>query len=174
MEDQSLRHLLQLKKLETPGPEYFDLFLDEFHRYQRAERLTSPSVWGRLRDGIIEILQSSYRPAYAYGSTFVAVLVLGVLAISQDTATQPSQEDAISLNAFVMGDQVVSPNGIPTPSASVDFVSLEYTDAFSQQPELVHNTAYATSPSAELQEPAAPRYVTGESVLSDYETAMAF
>jgi len=31
----SLQKLLQLKRLETPGQEYFDRFVDAFHRYQR-------------------------------------------------------------------------------------------------------------------------------------------
>ena len=32
-----LQKLLQLKRLETPGQEYFNRFVDAFHTYQRRE-----------------------------------------------------------------------------------------------------------------------------------------
>ena len=43
-----LRKLLQMKRLETPGKPYFDGFLEEFHRYQRAALIERPTWKTRL------------------------------------------------------------------------------------------------------------------------------
>ena len=82
MDDQfaDLQRLLRLKRHEAPPPEYFEDFLFEFHRRQRAELLRRP-LW-RLALDRLEGALPTFTPArYAYvGSCTVAVAVAAVMS----------------------------------------------------------------------------------------------
>jgi hypothetical protein len=81
LNEQKLQKLLKLKKLETPGKEYFDGFLDEFHRYQRAELFRKASRWEPLHAWLREIFIWEPRRSLAIGGSFAVVVVLLTLSL---------------------------------------------------------------------------------------------
>jgi hypothetical protein len=50
----ALQKLLQLKRLETPGQEYFDRFVDAFHQYQRQEILREEPWYAKVVEVLFE------------------------------------------------------------------------------------------------------------------------
>ncbi|NJK93437.1 MAG: hypothetical protein HC904_17445 [Blastochloris sp.] len=74
--EQNLQKLLQLKRLETPGEVYFDAFLSEFHRYQRADLLKEPSLVERLRAKLEDLFFFEPSKAWAVGGLAVALVML--------------------------------------------------------------------------------------------------
>ena len=81
MEEQfnDLQRLLRLKRHEAPPPEYFEDFLWEFHRRQRAELLRRP-LW-RLALDRLEGALPTFSPArYAYAGSCAAAVGVAALA----------------------------------------------------------------------------------------------
>jgi hypothetical protein len=79
LDENQLQRLLRLKRHEQPPPEYFETFLDEFHRRQRGEMLKQPLwqiAWERLQAAVA--LHSPGRYAYAT-VVAVAIMLAGVL-----------------------------------------------------------------------------------------------
>lgn len=77
-----VQKLLRLKRYETPGEEYFDSFLNEFHQRQRAELIRTPLwqiAWDRLQTFFAEVRV----PKMAYVGSFAAVTICVLAAISQ-------------------------------------------------------------------------------------------
>ena len=50
----SLQKLIQLKRLETPGQEYFNRFVDAFHQYQRQEILRQEPWYSKVVEVLFE------------------------------------------------------------------------------------------------------------------------
>ncbi len=69
-----LKRLLAAKRHERPPQSYFDGFLDEFHRRQRAEPIRKRGWWDQLR----ELFRAEPLLAARYALGAAAVLVLGV------------------------------------------------------------------------------------------------
>lgn len=90
--------LLRQRNLIEPPPEYFDKFLRDFRRRQRAE-LIQRSTWEVLWDRVISIAPSFRVPQYAYAaiavmaasaSTFILTrppTVSGQVAVAEAPAT---------------------------------------------------------------------------------------
>ena len=152
-----LTDLLKLKKLETPGEEYFEHFLPEFHRYQRKAILTEPSVWERFLNQITELLFVVPRPV-ALATVSVAMLAIVFMVV-------PVRQDQIAAPTFAQADKVIS-EPLAWENKNVENVSDHYNDPARQQPEI----QAAAQPEHDL---SAPRYVTGETV-APYETTIAF
>lgn len=77
-----IQKLLRLKRYEQPTPEYFEKFLHDFHRRQRAELLRQPA-WKIMLERI-EVFFSEHsmgRSAYAT-ATAVVLFCAGIASFS--------------------------------------------------------------------------------------------
>jgi len=86
MTDATLSRLLRLKRYEQPPPEYFENFLREFHRRQRADMMRRPA-WRLALDRAESAVESFFGrftlSQTAYGLASVAVLaVAGVMTLN--------------------------------------------------------------------------------------------
>ncbi|HEY0368512.1 MAG TPA: hypothetical protein VGC85_02850 [Chthoniobacterales bacterium] len=91
--EEDIGKLLRLKRYEQPPPAYFDNFLHEFHRRQRAELLKQP-LWRialqRAHDFMFDLnvpALTSYRVAAAAVVLCAAVLTVNVVRTDSNTAT---------------------------------------------------------------------------------------
>jgi hypothetical protein len=82
--DVNLSKLLRLKRYERPPPGYFEDFLREFQRRQRAEALRRPT-WALLWDRVVSIAPTFRVPQLAYA----AILILAALASTLILSQQP-------------------------------------------------------------------------------------
>jgi hypothetical protein len=81
-----IQKLIRLKRYEQPPEGYFDDFLFEFQRRQRAEMLKRP-LWQIAWERANLWLESFRVPAIAYASILVAAIgVTGVIVNSQNNA----------------------------------------------------------------------------------------
>jgi hypothetical protein len=82
-----IQKLIRLKRYEQPPEGYFDDFLFEFQRRQRAEMLKRP-LWQIVWERANLWLESFRVPAIAYASILVAAVgVTGVIVNSQNGAS---------------------------------------------------------------------------------------
>jgi hypothetical protein len=155
-QDQKLRQLLQLKKAETPGPAYFEAFLDEFHCYQRSEILHEPSFAekaSRIFSSCVEALQVRPQPAFAtLGGSLALVLLAGFLAVGNFS---PSGSVA-----SVASHTEANPGYVTAPIVPAQLIS---------HPEELG----LASTSSFDKDFGSPRYVTGQAP-GTYDSTIAF
>jgi hypothetical protein len=84
-EDANLSKLLRLKRYEQPPPGYFDDFLREFQRRQRAEVLRRPA-WAVLWDRIASIAPTFRVPQFAYAAILILAAGASTLIVTQQPA----------------------------------------------------------------------------------------
>jgi hypothetical protein len=84
-EDLKLSKLLRLKRYEKPPPGYFEDFLREFQRRQRAEALRRPA-WAALWDRITSIAPTFRVPEFAYAAILVLAVGASALIVTQQPA----------------------------------------------------------------------------------------
>jgi hypothetical protein len=85
-----LQKLLQLKRLETPGEPYLDAFLEEFHRYQRADLLKETSLFARLQTRLQDLFFFQPQKTWAMASVCAAIVLLVSLSVMQHSETASS------------------------------------------------------------------------------------
>jgi hypothetical protein len=86
--DEEIGKLLRLKRHEQPPPGYFDSFLHEFHRRQRAELLRQPLWRLALQRALDFMFQLNVPTLASFPAAAAAVLVLATvlsLKVSQTT-----------------------------------------------------------------------------------------
>jgi len=152
-QEEKLQQLLRLKRCETPGKPYFDHFLAEFHRYQRAELLEAPSKWQEFKNFLSDCFVVRPVRTLAYSSSFAAVAVLCVLGVS--SVLSPSG------GGFSMAG---NESARSLSSKSVAAATEHALQKIEVQP---------VSLSAFDRDFNAPRFVTGERTLA-YENTVAF
>lgn len=81
-EDANLSKLLHLKRYEQPPPGYFDDFLREFQRRQRAEVLRRPA-WAVFWDRIASIAPTFRVPQFAYAAILILAAGASTLIVTQ-------------------------------------------------------------------------------------------
>lgn len=161
--EQDIATLLRMKRHEQPPPGYFDSFLHEFHRRQRAELLRQP-LWRiafqRAHDFMFQFNVPSLS---SYPTALAAVLVCAAILsfkISQtpdgiNVATAPVQEQP-NAAARATGDSAWS---LSTPVAARDLDLTPFHPA---------------SVNAQTRRSAAPpRYVLDSTPVS-YEASLRF
>ncbi|HEY5704418.1 MAG TPA: hypothetical protein VIS96_02475 [Terrimicrobiaceae bacterium] len=96
-EDLNLSKLLRLKRYEQPPPGYFDDFLREFQRRQRAEALRRPA-WAVLWDRITSIAPTFRVPQFAYAAILVLAAGASTLILTQQPGGTVAGADRTSLS----------------------------------------------------------------------------
>jgi hypothetical protein len=84
-EDLNVSKLLRLKRYEQPPPGYFEDFLREFQRRQRAEALRRPA-WALLWDRITSIAPAFRVPQFAYAAILLLAAGASTLIVTQQPA----------------------------------------------------------------------------------------
>ena len=145
-----LQKLLQLKRLETPGKEYFDRFVDAFHTYQRREILQEEPWYAKVVEVLFEPwIAGVLRLATVAASA--ACLIAGVAFF-----LGPIQ----SGTAHLADGKMAHPRGIVVASAQTN-------ESLQIQPELIDTAAGGDA--AELR----PLYVNGHGAVA-YDSRLAF
>lgn len=153
-EDDQISKLLRLKRYEQPPPEYFEKFLREFHRRQRAEMLRRPA-WRIALDRLQALLSHMTFSQMSYGTATVAVLVsAGVITVKlvQNPGTSAPQLLVAQTAATPVPSSNISLGAIQTVAATSHEFSLSPQIRF---PEVFPNMPVA-QPGASSQH---PRYV---------------
>lgn len=83
--------LLRLKRYEQPPPGYFEDFLHEFQRRQRAELLRRPA-WEVLWDRLLSVAPTFRVPQFAYATIVAVAIGAAVLIVNQ----QPSGSGVVA------------------------------------------------------------------------------
>ena len=76
--DDEISKLLRLKRYEQPPPEYFENFLREFHRRQRAELLRQP-LWRIAWERVAAFFSEQTTSRFAYGAATALVLLTATI-----------------------------------------------------------------------------------------------
>jgi len=145
-----LQKLLRLKRLETPGQEYFVRFVDAFHTYQRREILQEEPWYAKVVEVLFEPWVAGV-PRLATVAASAACLLAGVAFF-----LGPIQ----SGTAQLADGKVAHPKGIVVAAAHQD-------DSLQIQPELIETAAGGDT--AELR----PLYVNGHGAVA-YDSRLAF
>jgi hypothetical protein len=146
----SLQKLLQLKKLETPGQQYFDRFVDAFHQYQRQEILREQPWYAKLVEVLFEPWVAGI-PRLATVGAAAACLMAGIALMF----------GPIGATSVQLADGKVShARGVIVASSQKD-------DSAQIQPELIDTAA-----GGEVTE-IRPLYVNGHGAVA-YDSQLAF
>jgi len=145
-----LQKLLRLKRLETPGREYFDRFVDAFHTYQRREILQEEPWYAKVVEVLFEPWVAGV-PRLATVAASAACLLAGVAFF-----LGPIQSGTASL----ADGKVAHPKGIVVAATHQD-------DSLQIQPELIETAAGGDT--TELR----PLYVNGHGAVA-YDSRLAF
>lgn len=87
MSHEPTHRIIRLKRYEMPPEGYFEGFLSEFHRRQRAE-LLRPSIGGLLLERMNAILSEIRVPAMAYAGVAAVAVVVSVAILRQPGASE--------------------------------------------------------------------------------------
>lgn len=159
--ENDLGSLLRLKRHEQPPPEYFDNFLQEFHRRQRAELLRQPlwRVWmQRAHDFMFELNV----PALTSSRAAVAAVVVCAAVLSLKVSQTPESNSGAIAAAPEQG--AVAATGDSAWSLSTPVAARE----------LSLPTFRSVSDGAQNRRTAAPpRYVLDSTPVS-YEASFRF
>ena len=164
MEDdfKDLQTLLRLKRHEAPPTEYFEDFLFEFHRRQRAELLRRP-LWRLALDRLDGALPAFTPARYAYAGSCALAVSAAALASGHILLSHPpgARQSAITM---------VDTSAGPAARKSV-FPSLSlHGDRASRLPELDFDQPRQYTAAART---ARPRYVLDTQPVS-YEQPSSF
>lgn len=88
-EDMNVSKLLRLKRYEQPPPGYFEDFLHEFHRRQRADLMNRPT-WESFWQRILNFAPTFRVPQFAYATIAALAVVASVVVVSPRSADTPA------------------------------------------------------------------------------------
>ncbi len=156
--------LLRLKRHEQPPPGYFDNFLHEFHRRQRAELLRQPLWRIALQRAQDFMLQLNVPSLTSYPAAATAVVLCAAVLSLKMAQTPPATTNVASVQ---MAEQVpaarVTGDSAWSLSTPVSMRSLE--------DDAVFRTANESAPTRRSAAP--PRYVLDSTPVS-YEASLRF
>ncbi len=101
--NQDIHKLLRLKRYEMPSQDYFERFLEEFHRRQRSELISRPA-WQVLFDRVLNAFPDFRVPRLAYAGVAVVAVLLSTLILfnQQEGVTTPSGDSFALSSPTVM------------------------------------------------------------------------
>jgi hypothetical protein len=103
MSDESLHHIIRLKRYEQPPEGYYEDFLREFHLRQRAE-LLKPSLSTLLLERLSSLMLEFRVPAVAWAGV-TAVAVVASVAILK---VAPSATSGVSPSSYAVSYSTLS------------------------------------------------------------------
>lgn len=162
-DDKDIATLLRLKRFEQPPPGYFDNFLHEFHRRQRAELLRQP-LWRIALQRVHDFMFQLNVPALSsYPAAAMAVVALAaVLSLNVYQAPQTTQNVA----AVTVQQQ---PAALAVSNSAPDVWSLSSNPVITR--DFGSSQARKSNVSSQTQRlTAPPRYVLDSAPVS-YEPA---
>jgi len=116
MSHEPMHKIIRLKRYEQPPEGYFDGFLREFHRRQRAE-LLRPSLYGLFKERFVLFLEELRVPAMGFaGAAAVASIACVVIVRLTPASTGPTIQQ-------VSYSTATSPLFIGAPRQQVSFPS---------------------------------------------------
>ncbi len=108
--NQDVHKLLRLKRYEMPSSDYFERFMDEFHRRQRAELISRPTL-SILFERFMNAFPEFHVPRMAYATVAAAAVALSALILFNQQESGASSSGSFALN---------SPTVTTLPSAQGD------------------------------------------------------
>ena len=161
--ENDLGKLLRLKRHEQPPPGYFDNFLHEFHRRQRAELLRQPLwriAWQRAHDFMFQLNVPTLASYPAAAAAIVVLATVLSLKVSQTPTTLNVATNATQPVAELVAATERAPAwSLSTPVAMRDLGATPFRMA----PGTARTHGSATT----------PRYVLDSTPVS-YEAALRF
>lgn len=132
-----LRRLLALKRHERPPQGYFDNFLTEFHRRQRAQPIRRETWWAQ----VVEFFRGEPLLAarYALGTALVLLLGVNVYVLSQHGTLSPTSPTAVA--------EAFTPQQPPSVIAAKEGkAGAADRDALTTATQLASNVQYSSGP----------------------------
>lgn len=129
--EESMHRLIRLKRFEQPPKGYYENFLAEFHRHQRAE-LLKPSLKTLLMEKLSDFVSEFRVPTMAYvGATAVAVVAaVGILTFTPPSPSSALQSSyAVSYNPSFTSQPPVTIQKMQPVSLRVDLPTSGITDS---------------------------------------------
>jgi len=165
--DEEIGKLLRLKRHEQPPPGYFEDFLHEFHRRQRAELLRQPLWRIALQRAHDFMFQVNVPSLTSYPAAAAAVLI-GAAVLTLNVYRAPETNSA----ATVAVVQPVMP--VAATPIDDDGPALSLSAPVSRTRPIASQTFRMPEPSAQTHGRAAtPRYVLDSTPVS-YEASLRF
>jgi hypothetical protein len=158
--NEQIRKLLQLKRMESPGKAYFEGFLDEFHRYQRAALIEHPTWRTRLTAWWEQVST----PKLAWSGGLAGACAVGVLLLGGGLMNGSSSFSGGGLKMAAAS----SIDALTTKASGYHFVSSGPSRDVTGTPEVDSATTSAFD-----QDFKSARYVTGEHQLG-YDDTLSF
>ncbi|MGI9086635.1 MAG: hypothetical protein ACR2HH_02675 [Chthoniobacterales bacterium] len=160
--EEDIGRLLRLKRHEQPPPAYFENFLHDFHRRQRAELLQQPLWRIALQRAHDFMFQLNVPALNSYPAAAMAVLVLAaVISLKVYQAPNESHVATVAMRAPIAANAVEPETAwsLSTPVAMRDFGATPF--------RIANDRARTHRPAA------TPRYVLDSTPVS-YEAALRF
>ena len=165
-DDKEIATLLRLKRHEQPPPGYFDNFLHEFHRRQRAELLRQPLWRIALQRAHDFMFQLNVSTLASYPAAAAAILVCAAvfsLKVYQTPATgnlasTGLQQQPAAIAVATPVDATWSLSSSPITSRSLGLTSIRMANESVQTHRLAAPPRYVLDSTPVSYEPASFRF----------------
>ena len=95
--NQNVHKLLRLKRYEMPSSDYFERFMDEFHRRQRAELISRPTLH-LLFERFMNAFPEFHVPRMAYATVAAMAVALSGIILFNQQGGESSPSGTFALN----------------------------------------------------------------------------
>lgn len=125
-DETEIQKLLRLKRYEQPPAGYYDKFLQDFHRRQRAELLRQPA-WKIALERMETFFSEHSLGRYAYsGATAVVLLFGGILSYNMVSTSGPVPVAKAAKPAIQLASTTTTSTPVYSAQASVQTTQPHY------------------------------------------------